>query len=77
MPEATVNDTHFKVVGTVSEQRAANGEIYMTAIPKPVRFQRGLRNLLICFGAMIIGVFIPILHFVLVPGFFFLGIFLF
>ncbi len=67
----------FKVVGTVSEHPVAHGEIHMSSIPKAVRFQRGLRNLLICFGCMVIAVFVPVVHLILPFLLFCLGIFLF
>ena len=67
----------IKVIGTISERQTAHGEIVMSPIPKSVRFQRGLRNLLICFGLMVIGALIPMLHLILLFGFFSLGIFLF
>jgi len=77
MSETPEKSGHFKVVATVSEHPVAHGEIFMSAIPKSVRFQKGLRNLLMCFGAMCIVVFIPVVH-LIAPFFFFcLGIFLF
>jgi hypothetical protein len=77
MSDQTQTHEQIKVIGTVSEHRTAHGEIFMGPIPKAVRFQRGLRNLLICFGLMVIGALIPILHLILLFGFFSLGIFLF
>jgi hypothetical protein len=53
--------------------KESSGEVFIESWSPRVRLIRALKFLGICWGAMVIAVFIPILHFILVPAFFVAG----
>ncbi len=73
---AKVVGAEVKVVGRYDGQIIGSGHVQMGPVAKPIRIKKALRNFSICFVLMIAGLFVPMLHFVLVPGFFMLSIFM-
>ena len=53
------------------------GRATVTRLDGPKRTQRALTGLAVCWGLAVISIFIPVAHFLLVPGFALLGIWLF
>ena len=49
------------------------GEVFVESWSPRVRLLRALKFLGICWGAMVVAVFVPILHFILVPALFIAG----
>ncbi len=74
MPSEANNN--IEVVGRSSGQIVGQGHVIISAISKPRRIKKAVRNLAICWTLMIAGIFVPMLHFVIVPGFFLLGLFM-
>lgn len=53
--------------------REAQGEVYIQVWDQKKRTARALKTLGLCWGLALITVVVPILHFILVPGFFVAG----
>src|SRR4051812_43899270 len=58
-------------------QVVSKGEVTRTRWSKGDRVFRGARVGAVCFGLAVFSVLVPILHFVLVPGFLLLGVLMF
>jgi hypothetical protein len=59
---------------TFHGREPARVEVEALRFSHPQRLHRAIRHLLICWGLAIVAVFIPLLHFVLVPGLLFAGV---
>jgi len=59
-----------------TEGHESSGEVYIQEYDEKARLKRALQMLGLCWGGAILAVFLPIVHFVLVPGLFLGGIFL-
>lgn len=67
---------NISIVGRIDGELIAEGNVNLGPVEKALRIKRAVRNSAICFALMIGSVFVPMLHFILVPGFFLLTIFL-
>lgn len=62
------------VVVTVPEGKSSPGEVRILHLDRKSRFGRALKTWGICWGIALGSALIPLLHFILVPGFFFAGL---
>lgn len=69
-------DEKIEIVGRSSGQVVGRGFVILSKISKHRRVQKAVRNIAICWALMIAGAFVPMLHFIFVPGFFLLGLFM-
>jgi hypothetical protein len=75
MSNTEVVDISRKVSIYTENTAAREFPLKLTPVPKNIRVQRALKSLGIFWAAMVLGAFVPMLHFILVPGFFLAGLF--
>jgi hypothetical protein len=61
---------NVEVLLVSSNDRQSTGRVQVLSWSPPERTRRALKTLGICWGAAIISIMFPVVHFVLVPGFF-------
>ena len=66
----------MKIQATANSDKIEYGEAEVQTISSDKLFLKALARLTICWCIAIVCILIPILHFILVPAFFFLGIYL-
>ena len=64
------------VIGEMADSSPTKGTVHYQEIHQAQRMISATKALMICWAVAGFCVFIPILHFVLVPGFFLLGVFM-
>lgn len=69
----TSEEINYKVK-IVAYDKVSLGKVRVKKFSERERWQRALKALGICWGAAIFSVFLPIAHFILVPGFLIAGI---
>lgn len=64
---------NVSVVVKSNKGNQAEGLVSVQTWDQPQRMKRALKTLGICWGLMIATIFVPVLHFILVPAFFLAG----
>lgn len=76
-PEVPVSTETAAVFATTGDERRGPGQIALYRFSKQEILFNSLKKLALFWGLAVVSVFIPVMHFFLVPGFFLLGIFVF
>ncbi|HEX7674066.1 MAG TPA: hypothetical protein VF412_07840 [Bdellovibrio sp.] len=69
------NGTKISILANVSDERRSPGFVYIEIFNQAQRTRVALKKLAIFWGIALVSVLLPVVHFVLVPLFFFLGFF--
>ena len=73
MPDDTASPAHpLQLSGYHGEPTPVR--LVVATFDRPARTRRAVKGLAGFWGAMVVSVFLPVAHFVLVPSFFFIGI---
>jgi chromate transport protein ChrA len=74
-----MSELNLNIVVQESGRAVSSGHVIMAEVPYGYRLKKALKNMGLCYGAMLVFLFlpIPIFHLFIVGGLFLLGIFMF